>query len=193
MSSYSRPVLEAVLFDRDGTLIEDVPYNGDPERVRLMPGARPVVDALRAAGIAVGIVTNQSGIARDLITARQAEAVNERVADLLGGVDAVRMCPHGPDDGCDCRKPAPGLILDACRILDVEPARTAVIGDIGSDIAAAAAAGARSVLVPTPVTRREEVRQAPLRADSLTEAVRLLLPFLHLGENAEPACAGGVH
>ncbi|WP_316313562.1 HAD-IIIA family hydrolase [Clavibacter michiganensis] len=100
--------LEAVLFDRDGTLVVDLPYNGDPALVTLMPGAREAVDAVRAAGLRVGMVTNQSGIARGLITRAQADAVNARVQELLGAFDLVLLCPHGSDDGCDCRKPRPG-------------------------------------------------------------------------------------
>lgn len=153
----------------------DVPYNGDPARVRLMPGAREVVGALAAAGVPLGVVSNQSGVARGLLDARDVEAVNARVEELLGvrfGVWAV--CPHGPDEGCDCRKPAPGLVVRAAAALGVTPGECALIGDIGADVGAARAAGSRAVLVPTPVTRPEEVAEAPLVAADLGEAVRLL-------------------
>ena len=164
----------AVLFDRDGTLIEDVPYNGDPQRVRPMPHAAQVLAGLRAAGIPCAVVSNQSGIARGLITRGQVDAVNRRVDELLGPFDAWMVCPHGPEDGCRCRKPAPGMVLQACRELGVEPAAAAVIGDIGADLEAAAAAGARAVLVPTPVTRREEIAAAALVAPDLAAALALL-------------------
>jgi HAD superfamily hydrolase (TIGR01662 family) len=166
---------EAVLFDRDGTLIADVPYNGDPERVRPLPGAREALDALRARGIAVGVVSNQSGIARGLLTWRQHDRVRDRVERLLGPFGAWEVCPHGPDDGCGCRKPAPGLVFAACERLGVRPGRTAVVGDIGADLGAARAAGARGVLVPTPVTRPEEVAAAREVASELRGAVALLL------------------
>jgi histidinol phosphatase-like enzyme len=83
----------------------------------------------------------------------------------------VQVCPHGPDDGCTCRKPAPGMVKAACAELDVDPARCVVIGDIGADVEAAEAAGAVGILVPTPVTRREEVAAAGHRAETLTAAV----------------------
>ncbi|MBD9736143.1 HAD-IIIA family hydrolase, partial [Streptomyces sp. H28] len=105
--------VRAVLFDRDGTLVHDVPYNGDPARVRPVEGAREAVAALRARGIRTGVVTNQSGIARGLLTVADARAVNRRIDDLLGPFDVWELCPHAPDDGCDCRKPRPGMILRA--------------------------------------------------------------------------------
>ncbi|MEV3972948.1 HAD-IIIA family hydrolase [Streptomyces sp. NPDC050698] len=169
------PLPAAVLFDRDGTLVADVPYNGDPARVTPMPGAREAVDAVRAAGVPVGVVTNQSGVARGLLTRRQVEAVRLRVEELLGPFAVWAVCPHGPGEGCGCRKPAPGLILAACHRLAVPPERTVVIGDIGADIRAARAAGARGVLVPTPVTRTEEIVAAETTAADLPRAVRLVL------------------
>jgi HAD superfamily hydrolase (TIGR01662 family) len=160
-----------VLFDRDGTLVVDVPYCADPALVTPVSTAPAALALLRAAGIPVGVVSNQSGIARGLLDREQVDAVNRRVDDLLGPFDVWQVCPHGPDDGCACRKPAPGMVKTACAELDVDPARCVVIGDIGADVEAAAAAGAVGVLVPTPVTRREEVAAAGRRAATLTEAV----------------------
>jgi histidinol-phosphate phosphatase family protein len=165
----------AVLLDRDGTLIRDVPYNGDPALVEPMPGARAALDRLRAAGIPTALVSNQSGIARGVLDRAQVDAVNARMVELVGDVGPVFVCPHGPDDGCACRKPAPGLVLQAARWLGVDPARCALVGDIGADVGAAQAAGARAVLVPTPVTRPEEVAAAPAVAPDLAAAVALLL------------------
>ena len=161
----------AVLFDRDGTLVEDVPYNGDPERVVIRPQARAAIDRLRATGIRVGVVSNQSGVSRGLITLQQVDAVNRRIAELLGPVDTWAVCAHGPDEGCDCRKPAPGLVRRAAAELGVRPEQCVVVGDIGSDIQAAQAAGARAILVPTPQTRPEEIAAAPKVADDLLAAV----------------------
>lgn len=169
----SRPL--AVLFDRDGTLVHDVPYNGDPDRVVPVSGAREALRRLREEGVATGVVSNQSGVARGLITPDQVAAVNARVDALLGPLEAWAWCPHGPEDGCDCRKPLPGLILRAASALGVAPSECAVVGDIGADMEAARAAGARGVLVPTPVTRREEVAAAPELAANLPAAVELLL------------------
>jgi len=102
-------------------------------------------------------------------------AVNARVQELLGPLGPWAWCPHGPGDGCACRKPAPGLILRAAERLGVDPARCVVIGDIGSDVEAALAAGARAVLVPTSATRPEEVAAAPEVAGDLLGAVELVL------------------
>ncbi|MFF4212068.1 D-glycero-alpha-D-manno-heptose-1,7-bisphosphate 7-phosphatase [Streptomyces sp. NPDC001796] len=165
----------AVLFDRDGTLVSDVPYNGDPARVVPMPTAREAVDAVRARGIPVGVVSNQSGVARGLLTRTQVEAVRRRVEELLGPFDVWAVCPHGPGDGCGCRKPAPGLVVAACARLRVPVERAVVIGDIGADMGAARAAGAHGVLVPTPVTLPEEIEVAETTAGDLLAAVRLVL------------------
>jgi HAD superfamily hydrolase (TIGR01662 family) len=170
-----RGVPELVLFDRDGTLVHDVPYNGVPELVRPVAGAKAQLDRLRAAGVRVGVVTNQSGIGSGRITRGQADAVNARVEELLGPFETWQVCPHRRDDGCDCRKPAPGMVKAACADLDVEPQRCVVVGDIGSDVDAALAAGARAILVPTPVTRAEEVCAAAHVCRDLTAAVDDLL------------------
>jgi histidinol-phosphate phosphatase family protein len=175
-ASASSPwVPKAVLFDRDGTLVVDVPYNGDPERVVVMPGAREAVGRLRAAGVATAVVSNQSGVARGLLRVEQVEAVNRRVEELVGPLGPWLFCVHGPWEGCGCRKPAPGLIKAAAGALGVEPADCVVIGDVGSDLEAARAAGARAVLVPTAVTRAEEVAAAPVVAADLVAAVELVL------------------
>jgi HAD superfamily hydrolase (TIGR01662 family) len=166
-----RGLPDAVLLDRDGTLVHDVPYNGDPERVVPMDGAKEALDRLRAQGIRLGLITNQSGIARGLISRAQAEAVNARVAELLGPFDTVQLCPHGPDDGCECRKPAPGMVLRACAELGVRPEVCVVVGDIGADVEAATAAGASAYLVPTADTETEEWFAAPRVAGSLGEVV----------------------
>jgi histidinol-phosphate phosphatase family protein len=165
----------AVLLDRDGTLVVDVPYNGDPALVELMPGAAEALARLREAGIPTALVSNQSGIARGLIDADQVAAVNARMEELLGPIGPKAICPHGPEDGCDCRKPRPGLVLQAAEALGVDPAECAVVGDSGTDVEAARAAGALGVLVPTPVTRREQVDAAPEVAPDLRAAVDLLL------------------
>jgi histidinol-phosphate phosphatase family protein len=166
---------QAVLFDRDGTLIEDVPNNGDPRRVRPRPGVRPALDRLRAAGVRIGMVTNQGGVSRGLLTLAEVHAVNRKVEDLLGPFDLTLVCVHGPDDGCDCRKPKPGLVLESARRLGVRPRRCVVLGDIESDMTAAEDAGARAVLLPNQATRPEEIARANEVAFSLEQAVDRLL------------------
>jgi histidinol-phosphate phosphatase family protein len=126
----------------------------------------------------VGIITNQSGVARGLMRSQDVDRVNGRIEQHLGRFDVIAVCAHGPDDGCGCRKPAPGLIHRAARVLGVDPARCVVIGDIGSDVDAALAAGATAVLVPTPTTLRDEVSSAPAVAGDLATAVDLVLAGL---------------
>lgn len=169
------PPTRAVLFDRDGTLVHDVPYNGDPDRVRPVEGAAEAVTRLRTHGLRLGVVSNQSGVARGLLTAEQVSAVNAEVDSRLGPFDTWQVCPHGPEDGCDCRKPRPGMVRRAARALGVRPEECVVVGDIGADVAAAQAAGARSVLVPNGRTRAEEVASAPRVAGDLLEAVDLIV------------------
>jgi HAD superfamily hydrolase (TIGR01662 family) len=166
---------DTVLFDRDGTLVRDVPYNGDPDAVVPVPGARAALDRLRARGLRIGVVSNQSGIARGLLTAAQVDAVNARVDQLLGPFDDWQVCPHHERAGCRCRKPAPGLVIEAACALGTEPARCVVVGDIGRDMAAAGAAGALGVLVPTEVTRPEEVAAAPVVVPDLAAAADWIL------------------
>ncbi|MFF4963770.1 D-glycero-alpha-D-manno-heptose-1,7-bisphosphate 7-phosphatase [Streptomyces sp. NPDC001037] len=174
--STARPPLGAVLFDRDGTLVADVPYNGDPDRVRPLPGAADAVALARGAGLATAVISNQSGIGRGLLTAEQVRAVNERADELLGGLGAWIFCPHAPEAGCACRKPRPGLVLAAAARLGVRPDRCLVIGDIAADLLAARAAGARGVLVPNAATAPAEVRRfAAQSAPDVLTAVRTAL------------------
>ncbi|MEN3539084.1 HAD family hydrolase [Microbispora sp. ZYX-F-249] len=180
----------AVLFDRDGTLVHDVPYNSDPDRVEPVAGAREALARLRAEGIPVGIVTNQSGVAKGLIAPEALRAVNDRVESLLGPFDVWEICPHDDGDRCDCRKPAPGLVLRAARRLGVAPEDCVVIGDIGRDVEAARAAGARGVLVPTPVTLPEEVSAAPEVAPDLAAAIDLVLAGIQLTAEDEEGGTG---
>jgi histidinol-phosphate phosphatase family protein len=127
------------------------------------------------------VVTNQSGIGRGRVTRAQVEQVNARVEELLGPFGTWQLCPHAPEAGCDCRKPRPGLVLAAARALGVPAERCVVIGDIGTDVAAAGAAGARAVLVPTPATKPEDVRAAPAVAADLRSAVELALAMAAAG------------
>jgi heptosyltransferase-2 len=136
--------LRTAFLDRDGTIIEDLGYLGDPERIHFIPGAIEAMRALRAAGYRLVLVTNQAGVARGLITERDVRRVNDRLRQLLAeaGVvlDAIYYCPHhaevGPPEyrlACDCRKPGPGMVERARQDLGVNPARSVIIGDHGSD------------------------------------------------------------
>lgn len=139
----------AVFLDRDGTLIEDLGYPREPERVRLLPGVRDALHALHDAGFGLVVIGNQSGIGRGIITEDEARAVHARFVDLLAAdgitLDAVKYCPHAPWQACDCRKPAPGLLLEAATELGLDLAASFMVGDKCSDVAAGHRAGCRSV------------------------------------------------
>jgi D-glycero-D-manno-heptose 1,7-bisphosphate phosphatase len=141
----------AVFLDRDGTLVEDPGYLDDPSRVRLLPGAGEAVAALKQAGYLVIIVTNQSGIARGLITPEQYEAVAARTAELLaqagGAPDAQYHCPHLPEISgpCGCRKPGLDLYRQAISRFGIDPARSWWVGDRETDLLPASALGGRGI------------------------------------------------
>jgi histidinol-phosphate phosphatase family protein len=175
--AWPEPV-RAVLFDRDGTLVHDVPYNSDPATVRPVDDAAKAVERLRSAGLQVGVVTNQSAIGRGLATAHQVSAVNDHIDQLIGPFDTWQVCPHTAEDRCGCRKPAGGLIRSAARRLGVPPWQIVVIGDIRADMDAADAAGARSILVPNHRTRAEEILAARVTAPDLRTAVDHVLERL---------------
>jgi histidinol-phosphate phosphatase family protein len=154
----------AVLFDRDDTLIEDGPYLRDPRGVQPKPGASEGLSELRRRGLLLGVVTNQSGVAKGLITDEELGAVNARVESVLGPFGCWQVCVHDAGDGCRCRKPEPGMVLDAAAALGVDPSRCVMIGDTGGDVEAALAAEAGAVLVPTARTLPHEVDDARRRA-----------------------------
>jgi HAD superfamily hydrolase (TIGR01662 family) len=165
----------AVLLDLDGTLVrDDVPYNRDPAAVEPMPHAGEALELLRSAGIRIGVVANQSGIGRGLLTEPEAGAVNERVEELLGPFEVWALCPHSPVDGCPCRKPRPGLVHEAARRLGLQPDTCVVVGDVLGDVRAARGAGARPLLIAPrrPLT----VELGPGHwAPDLVAAARLIL------------------
>ena len=136
-----------MLFDRDGTIVVDVPYNGDPALVQPVAGAKVALDRLRAAGLRVGVLTNQSGVGRGIISDAQMRAVNARVEELLGPFDGWFICPHAPDEDCECRKPKPKLIFDAARAWGIDPRQIVVVGDKESDMETARNAGAYGIRI----------------------------------------------
>jgi HAD superfamily hydrolase (TIGR01662 family) len=140
-----------------------------------VPAARESLNRLRHLGIRLGVVSNQSGVGSGRLSMDQVQAVNARVEQLLGPFDVWRICPHARDAGCGCRKPAPRMVKDACAELGIDPTRTVVVGDIGADVEAAAAAGASGILVPTAMTRPAEVTDAPQLAADLSTAVDRIL------------------
>jgi histidinol-phosphate phosphatase family protein len=138
----------AVFLDRDGVLIADKGYLSRPEDVEIMPGVADALTQLHRGGWRMVVVTNQSGIGRGLFSMEDCERVNERMAELLPvQLDGVFVCPHRPDEGCDCRKPRPGLLIKAAQELGLDLAQSAMIGDRITDVEAGHAAGCRLSLL----------------------------------------------
>jgi D-glycero-D-manno-heptose 1,7-bisphosphate phosphatase len=143
----------AVFLDRDGTINEEMGYINDLSRFRLLPEAASAIRRLNDAGIPVVVVTNQSGAARGYFPATLVDEVHRHLRDLLARagahVDAIYTCLHGPEAGCSCRKPQPGLLLRAARDLNLEVSRSYLVGDRYTDIETAANAGVQGILVLT--------------------------------------------
>jgi len=193
-----------VFLDKDGTLVEDVPYNVDPARIRLAAGAADGLTRLAAAGWRLAVVSNQSGVARGYFPEAALKAVEARLRGLLGdiGVSLAGFfyCPHHPKGAvseyavtCDCRKPAPGLVLAAARELDTDPRACWMVGDILDDVEAGRRAGCRAVLidngnetewVPRPF------REPHFKVPDLAEAARVILasPGREAGGDADGGC-----
>jgi histidinol-phosphate phosphatase family protein len=175
MTQGAPPQARGILFDRDGTLVVDVPFNAEPARVEPLPTAIEAVRRAREAGLRVGVATNQPGIGGGELSRDALDRVNARIDELVGPFDDWFVCPHAKDAGCDCRKPAPGLIEQAARAWGLTPGELALIGDTKADLGAASSAGAQGVLVPNERTLPEEVTRAPRSAATLLDAVELLL------------------
>jgi D-glycero-D-manno-heptose 1,7-bisphosphate phosphatase len=173
----------AVFVDRDGTIIQERSYLADPEGVSLVPGAASALAELRAAGLALVTVTNQSGIALGLYGEtdyRAVEARLERELAVSGApVDATEHCPHHPDvtGPCDCRKPATGMHRRAAAGLGIDLARSYYVGDKVTDVLPAVELGGQGILVRTGYGRDQEaaVPEGTWVADDLRSAADLIL------------------
>ncbi|KAA6187480.1 D-glycero-beta-D-manno-heptose 1,7-bisphosphate 7-phosphatase [Thiohalocapsa marina] len=174
-----------VILDRDGVINQDSDaFIKSPEEWLPIPGSLEAIATLGNAGFTVAVATNQSGIARGLFDIDTLGAIHQqmmrRLADLGGHVDAIAFCPHGPGDGCRCRKPAPGLLLELGRRLGRPLAGVPVVGDSLRDLEAAVGVGASPILVRTGKGRRTEqtlpetLAGIPI-ADDLQAAVDLIL------------------
>jgi D-glycero-D-manno-heptose 1,7-bisphosphate phosphatase len=145
----------ALFLDRDGVIIENRPdYVRGWQDVEIYPQALAALAALKASPYRIVIVTNQSGVGRGLIPLQTAEEINRKLVQAIeaagGRLDAVFMCPHAPADHCPCRKPKPGLLLEAAHRLSLDLSPSIVVGDALTDVIAGRAAGiSRSVLVRT--------------------------------------------
>ena len=185
------PAQPALFIDRDGTLIADAHYLAESSRVQLLAGAAQAVAMANAAQIPVVVITNQSGIARGLITTAQYEDVRDRTNTLLraggGTVLATYHCPHWghPKEPCACRKPALGMYRQASAEHALDLARSAYIGDRWRDVQPAIATGGIGILVPgieTPAADVEAARSALSgrlhMADTIRQAVTLALSMI---------------
>jgi histidinol-phosphate phosphatase family protein len=178
----------AAFLDRDGTIIRDASYIRDPKDVELLPGAASAIRRLNEAEIAVIVVTNQSGIARGLLTHADYELVRARLDESLAEegarITASFMCPHHPDvDGeCDCRKPGLGMYRSAIAEYGIDPTRSVFIGDRHRDVEPAGPLGGRGILLDvdsTPSEDRVRARRESIEiAASLEDAVDHFLSAL---------------
>lgn len=137
----------AVFLDKDGTLVQNVPYNVDPAKVTLAPHARRALRELAQAGYRLIVVSNQPGIAYGYFAEARLQALHAHLRSLLPGLGDLYYCPHGAAEGCACRKPACGLLLRAAYRLGIDLQRSWMVGDILDDIEAGRRAGCRTVLL----------------------------------------------
>lgn len=181
----------AIFLDKDGTLIEDVPYNVDPARIKLLPGSLEGLEQWHQAGYKLVVISNQSGVARGLFPETALVGVRQHLETLLApaGVPLAGFfyCPHLPEGeatikaygvDCDCRKPAPGLIRQAARALNLDLAGSWFVGDILNDVEAGNRAGCRTILLDNgheTEWQKGEFRQPDFVAKDLQEAASITL------------------
>lgn len=186
-----------VLLDRDGTLIDERHYLARVEEVTLLPATARGLRLLNHIGMGLAVLTNQSGLSRGFFDQTTLNAIHGRLTRLLANqgvpLAGIYVCPHAPDDGCDCRKPQPGLALRAAAELQFDPAKSFVIGDKPCDIELGRRLGATTFLVRTGYGSHAE--QQGLRADYIVDdllaAARIILNRVHGGRIGEPPAAAG--
>jgi D-glycero-D-manno-heptose 1,7-bisphosphate phosphatase len=168
-----------VILDRDGTIVVDRDYLDDPAQLQFLPGALEGLRLLRERGHRLVVVTNQSGVGRGRFPLARVAEVHARLDQLLreagAAIDAIYYCPHRPEDRCECRKPKPGLVLQAASELGFEPAAAVVIGDKSSDIELGRNLGATTMLISATGRASDDRPAAPdYVVRDLLEAARLL-------------------
>jgi len=182
---------KAVFLDKDGTLVENVHYNADPEKVRLLPYAAEALKQLQDDGFLLIVVSNQSGVALGYFTEAQVEAMKETVSGMLEDEHVFLYdfyyCPHLPrgqvaaySKACDCRKPRPGMLLRASEEHDIDLAKSWMIGDILDDIEAGRNAGCRTILIDNGNETEwvlQPQRSPHFMVDDLKEAAAIILKF----------------
>src|SRR5436309_4188454 len=166
----------AVFIDRDGTIMEDCDYCSDPKDVRIFPGVREALLRLKSKGFQLIIITNQSGIGRGLMTVEQYRAVEaEALRQLDGLIEATYFCPDVPGQRSSCRKPAPGMILQAKREHGIDFSRSFFIGDKEIDVECGRNAGVRTIRVQTGFQQDTTASTADWVAKNLPAAAEIIL------------------
>jgi D-glycero-D-manno-heptose 1,7-bisphosphate phosphatase len=167
----------AVFLDRDGTIMEDADYCSDPKQVRVFDGVSDALRRLRAKGYKVIVITNQSGIGRGFFTLDQYRVVEAESLRQIGPrlIDATYFCPDAPGNRSKCRKPAPGMILEAARDHAVDLSRSFMIGDKEIDAECAHNAGTRAIRVRTGFDKNTEGSSADWVAEDLVQAAKIIV------------------
>jgi len=167
----------AVFLDRDGTIIHDADYCSDPKHVQVFDGAAAALRRLRNAGYKIIVITNQSGIGRGFFTEKQYREVEAEVSQQLGDdlIDATYFCPDAPGKPSNCRKPAPGMVLQAAQDHDVDLSGSFLIGDKEIDAECAHNAGVRAIRVRTGLDKMTDGSCADWVAENLPAAAEIIL------------------
>ena len=176
----------AVFLDRDGTINEDTGYIDSPDRLVLISGASSAIKELNLKGFRTVVITNQSGVGRGYFSKEALDTVNKRLEWLIkkqgAHLDAIYYCPHHPDDNCECRKPATGLLEKAKRDFNIDFKKSYVVGDKASDVEIAKNIGCKVILVLTGMGKDEKkkLQSAPSYiADDLKDAVEWIIKDSH--------------
>jgi D-glycero-D-manno-heptose 1,7-bisphosphate phosphatase len=173
----TRAKSRAVFIDRDGTIMHDADYCSDPKQVQIFDGVAAALHSLKDAGYKIIVITNQSGIGRGFFTEKQYRAVEAEVNRQLGDnlIDATYFCPDAPGKPSNCRKPAPGMVLEAARDHDVDLSRSFLIGDKEIDVECAHNAGVRAIRVRTGFDKMTDSSCADWVAKDLPTAAEIIL------------------
>ncbi len=188
LQEMTRAKSRLLVLDRDGvinaTLFDGIRHRGpwSVEQLELMPAAADAVAAAAAEGFRVAVATNQPDITRGAIERRAVDEINQLISLAIPAIDTFYVCPHDNSDGCLCRKPKPGMLLDAAAEFDADPALSWMVGDRWTDVAAGQAAGFRTVLIrdensmkPTSIGGPPDGLTADITVSSITEAVAAIL------------------
>jgi D-glycero-D-manno-heptose 1,7-bisphosphate phosphatase len=172
---------KVVILDRDGTIVIDRGYLSDPARLEFEPGAAEGMKWLYSRGYRLVVITNQSGVGRGFFTIERLEAMNERlhvmVEEAGAKLEGIYFCPHAPNDGCACRKPALGLMTRAASELGFDPASAIMIGDKESDIEFGRRAGATTILIAADASAADVRTQPDIIAPNLMEAAKAVSQY----------------